>query len=89
MYNTDLEIWCNQQVNKHLVEKDLQRSFKKDLKSKILFVENKQLRQFTWKKCKELTEGHLKYFKDKFPNRDPLNFMDKSKAFKIYKQFMV
>jgi hypothetical protein len=89
MYNTDLEIWCNQQVNKHLVEKDLQRSFKKDLKSKILFVENKQLRQFTWKKCKELTKGHLKYFKDKFPNRDPLNFMDKSKAFKIYKQFMV
>ena len=38
MYDTDLEIWCNEQVNKHLVEKDLQRSFKKDLKNKILFV---------------------------------------------------
>ena len=38
MCDTDIEIWCNEQVNKHLIEKDLQRTFKRDLKNKILFV---------------------------------------------------
>ena len=89
MYDTDLEIWCNEQVNKHLVEKDLQRSFKRDLKNKILFVENDKLMQFTWKKCKELTNRHLQYFKSKYPERDILNLKDKNLAFKLYKKYMI
>tara|TARA_R100001480_G_scaffold109002_1_gene110590 strand:- start:42 stop:572 length:531 start_codon:yes stop_codon:yes gene_type:complete len=89
MYDTDLEIWCNEQVNKHLVEKDLQRSFKKDLKNKILFVENDKLMQFTWKKCKELTSQHFEYFKSKYPKRDILNLKNKDLAFKLYKKHMI
>ena len=89
MYDTDLEIWCNEQVNKHLVEKDLQKSFKKDLKNKILFVENDKLMQFTWKKCKELTSRHFEYFKSKYPKRDILNLKNKDLAFEVYKKHMI
>ena len=84
----DLEYWCWDEVNKYLDNKDLKKGFKRDLKSKILFVENKGLRQTTFKKCKVLTDGHLKYFKSKYPNRDALNFMPQDKAFKIYAQYM-
>ena len=84
----DLEYWCWEEVNKYLDDKYLKKGFKRDLKSKILFVENKGLRQTTFKKCKVLTDGHLKYFKSKYPNRDALNFMPQDKAFKIYAQYM-
>ena len=88
MFPTDLEMWCGEEMNKYLTDKYLKKDFKRDLKSKILFVENKGLRQTTFKKCKVLTDGHLKYFKSKYPNRDALNFMPQDKAFKIYAQYM-
>ena len=84
----DLEYWCWEEVNKYLDDKYLKKGFKKDLKSKILYVENKGLRQITFKKCRSLTDGHLKYFKSKYPNRQALNFMPQDKAFKIYAQYM-
>ena len=88
MFPTDLEMWCGEEMNKYLTDKYLKKDFKIDLKSKILFVQNKGLRQITFKKCKVLTDGHLKYFKSKYPNRDALNFMPQDKAFKIYAQYM-
>ena len=84
----DLEYWCWEEVNKYLDDKYLKKGFKRDLKSKILFVENKGLRQTTFKKCKALTNAHLEWFKSKYPNRDALNFMPQGKAFKIYAQYM-
>ena len=88
MFPTDLEMWCGEEMNKYLTDKYLKSGFKKDLKSKILFVENKGLRQTTFKKCKALTNAHLEWFKSKYPNRDALNFMPQDKAFKIYAQYM-
>ena len=88
MFPTDLEMWCGEEMNKYLTDKYLKSDFKKDIKSKILFVENKGLRQITFKKCRSLTDGHLKYFKSKYPNRQALNFMPQDKAFKIYAQYM-
>ena len=88
MFPTDLEIWCGEEMNKYLTDKYLKKDFKRDLKSKILFVENKGLRQTTFKKCKALTDAHFKYFKSKYPNLSALNFMPQDKAFKIYAQYM-
>jgi len=87
-YNTDLEMWCGEEMNKYLTDKYLKSDFKKDIKSKILFVENKGLRQITFKKCKTLTDAHFNYFKSKHPNISALNFMPQDKAFKIYAQHM-
>jgi hypothetical protein len=88
MFPTDLEMWCGEEMNKYLTDKYLKKDFKRDLKSKILFVENKVLRQITFKKCKALTDAHFKYFKSKHPNLSALNFMTQDKAFKIYAQYM-
>ena len=88
MFPTDLEMWCGEEMNKYLTDKYLKKDFKKDIKSKILFVENKELRQITFKKCKALTDAHFKYFKSKHPNISALNFMPQDKAFKIYAQHM-
>ena len=84
MYPTDLEIWCGDQVNNHLLKK----AFNKDIKNKILFVENDKLQSLGWKKCKVLTEAHFKYFKDKYPQRNALNFMPKDKAIAIYSKYI-
>ena len=88
MYPTDLEIWCGEQVNNYLTQKELKRLFTRDLKSKILFVENDKLQSLSWKKCKVLTEAHFKYFKDKYPQRNALNFMPKDKAIAIYSKYI-
>ena len=88
MFPTDLEMWCGEEMNKYLTDKYLKSDFKKDIKSKILFVENKGLRQITFKKCKTLTDAHFNYFKSKHPNISALNFMPQDKAFKIYAQHM-
>ena len=87
-YDTDLEGWCGEEMNKYLTDKYLKSDFKKDIKSKILFVENEGLKQITFKKCKTLTNAHFKYFKSKHPNISALNFMPQDKAFKIYAQHM-
>ena len=87
-YDTDLEGWCGDQISKYIDDKYLKSDFKKDIKSKILFVENKGLRQITFKKCKTLTDAHFNYFKSKHPNISALNFMPQDKAFKIYAQHM-
>ena len=87
-YDTDLEGWCGDQISKYIDDKYLKKDFKKDIKSKILFVENKGLKQITFKKCKTLTDAHCNYFKSKYPNITALNFMPKEKAFKIYVQYM-
>ena len=87
-YDTDLEGWCGDQISKYIDDKYLKSDFKKDIKSKILFVENKGLKQIAFKKCKTLTDAHFKYFKSKHPNISALNFMPQDKAFKIYVQHM-
>ena len=48
-YDTDLEGWCGDQMSKYIDNKYLKSDFKKDIKSKILFVENKGLKQITFK----------------------------------------
>jgi len=88
MFPTDLEMWCGEEMNKYLTDKYLKSDFKKDIKSKILFVENKGLKQIAFKKCKTLTDAHFNYFKSKHPNISALNFMPQDKAFKIYAQHM-
>jgi len=88
MFPTDLEMWCGEEMNKYLTDKYLKSDFKKDIKSKILFVENKGLKQIAFKKCKTLTDAHFNYFKSKHPNISALNFMSQDEAFKIYVQHM-
>jgi hypothetical protein len=87
-YDTDLEGWCGDQMSKCIDDKYLKKDFKRDMKSKILFVENKGLKQITFKKCKALTDAHFKYFKSKHPSLSALNSMQQDKAFKIYVQYM-
>ena len=53
-----------------------------------MFVENDKLQSLGWKKCKVLTEAHFKYFKDKYPQRNALNFMPKDKAIAIYSKYI-
>jgi len=75
-------------MSKYIDDKYLKKDFKRDMKSKILFVENKGLKQITFKKCKALTDAHFKYFKSKHPSLSALNSMQQDKAFKIYVQYM-
>ena len=83
-YDTDLEGWCGDQMSKYIDDKYLKSDFKRDIKSKILFVVDKELKQIKFKKCKRLTDGHFKWFKSKHPNLIALNHMSNDKAFEIY-----
>ena len=83
-YTTDLELWCGEQMSKYIDAKYLKSDFNRDMKSKILFVVDKELKEIKFKKCRRLTDEHFKWFKSKHPNLIALNHMSKDKAFEIY-----
>ena len=88
MYPTDLEIWCGDEVNKYLVQKAHKQSFNRNIKKKIMYIENDKLAGMYFKNTNVLTEKHFEFFKKKYPHRKPLNFMPKQKAFELYAKYM-
>ena len=88
MIPTSLAIWCCDEVNKHLVQKAHKSSFNRNIKKKIMYIENDKLEGVYFKNTNVLTEKHFEFFKKKYPHRKPLNFMPKQKAFELYAKYM-
>ena len=101
-YDTDLEIWCGDQVSKFLVKRDekrqskgLEKRLKKLLDSKILYRKNKDIFTMTFKNGSKITQKHLLYFEnvyspqkgyDKIADFKVLNTIPFDKALEIYKE---
>ena len=99
-YDTDLEMWCGDQVNKFLVKRDEKRQskghekrLKKLLDSKILYRKNKDIFTMTFKNGSKITQKHLLYFAnvyspqkgyDKIADFKVLNTIPFDKALEIY-----
>ena len=99
-YDTDLEIWCGDQVSKFLVKRDekrqskgLEKRLKKLLDSKILYRKNKEIFIMTFKNGSKITQKHLLYFAnvyspqkgyDKIADFKVLNTIPFDKALEIY-----
>ena len=99
-YDTDLEIWCGDQVSKFLVKRDekrqskgLEKRLKKLLDSKILYRKNKDIFTMTFKNGSKITQKHLLYFAnvyspqkgyDKIADFKVLNTIPFDKALEIY-----
>ena len=99
-YDTDLEIWCGDQVSKFLVKRDekrqskgLEKRLKKLLDSKILYRKNKDIFTMTFKNGSKITQKHLLYFEnvyspqkgyDKIADFKVLNTIPFDKALEIY-----
>ena len=86
-YDTDLEMWCGDQVNKFLVKRDEKRQskghekrLKKLLDSKILYRKNKDIFIMTFKNGSKITQKHLLYFANVY---SPQKGYDKIADFKV------
>ena len=80
-FETDLEMWCCDQVRKHLQRKDLKRHLKR------LFVMSKDKQFFTYKaKWSEVAPEALEKFKRKHPQDIVLNCLTFDEAFELYQQ---
>ena len=53
--DTDLELWCGEQVVKFLLSRDLKRLMNR----KIVYVKNKEIYEYTFKKTKKLEQKHF------------------------------
>jgi len=97
-YDTDLEMWCGDQVNKFLVAKDekkLEKRLKKLLDTKFLFRKNKGIFTMDLKSKEKITQKHLLYFENvysvkvgynKIADFKFLNTLPFDKALEIYKE---
>jgi hypothetical protein len=92
--DTDLEMWCGEEVNKFLVSRDLKRKLNK----KIIYEQNKELWEYSFKGVKKLEQKHLISFvngvaKAKVENNENwknvtaiLNTLPFDKALEIYRK---
>jgi len=87
--DTDLEVWCGEQVDKFLFSKELKRLLNK----KIVFLKNNGIYDLSFKKIKKITQKHLLYFAnvyspqkgyDKIADFKVLNTIPFDKALEIY-----
>lgn len=78
----DLEGWVGEQVNKHLLAKDLRRL----LRGKIIFTDPAKsgLRMMGFKNCRKVDSRHIDYFRDKHPDATILNEMSFDDALEIF-----
>ena len=83
-YETDLEMWCSEQVTNHLLLKDMRRA----LKSKVLFVDDKDdLREIRWKGLRKITDRHIEMVAAKYASAAILNSMPEAQALEAYRKF--
>ena len=83
-FDADLESWCGDKLNLHLISKKLKRLLKK----KVLFVNPKDnaIYEMGWKKTKILTPKHFEYFKNNNSDvKEILNLMPFENALALYK----
>lgn len=73
----DLAIWCGDQINAWLRNKEVRRLINKT-KTAVLTVDNKnQIWTHKWKGCKQITEKHLEAIALKFPERRIVNLLSR------------
>jgi len=81
--DTDLEMWCGEEVNKFLTSKVLKRSMKR----KILTLENNKIYETSYKGTKAITRDLLIKFINKYPDKQILNVMVFTKALNLYRKY--
>jgi len=85
MNDMSMEVWCAQQVNKWLAERD----FKKYMKSKVVFTdptsdEPNAIRYFSFKGVKSITKQDIEHIIAKYPKYNILNTMPQEEALAIW-----
>ena len=87
-HDTNLEMWCGQQVETHLIKQDM----KKAMRSKVLFIKSsaeKPVYQVGYTKVRRLSEQHVNTLtqcvKKDHPNAVILNKLPDGEALDIYK----
>ena len=86
--DTDLELWCGEQVDKFLLSRELKRLMNR----KIVYVKNKEIYEYTFKKTKKLEQKHFIHFAnyahtkgyEDISDFKVLNTMSFNKALEIY-----
>tara|TARA_R100000664_G_scaffold29927_1_gene42129 strand:+ start:3438 stop:3923 length:486 start_codon:yes stop_codon:yes gene_type:complete len=79
--DTDLEIWCHDQVTNHLLQKELKRHLKK------LFVMETDKQFYSYKvKWSDVTSIALDSWKEKNPSAIVLNALPFDEALNLYRQ---
>lgn len=80
---TDLELWCAEQVEAWLVERDLRRA----LRSRVLYLDAKsQLRECRWKGVRTIEPRHVEAFQKRRPGLTVLNVLPFAEALALYRQ---
>ena len=79
--NTNLEMWCHDQVTDYLIRKDLKRHLKK------LFVMETDNNFYTYKvKWSDLSDDQVAEFNKKHPTRIVLNALPFDEALELYRK---
>jgi len=87
-YDTDLEMWCGDQVSKFLLSRELKRL----MNGKIVYVKNKEIYEYGFKKTRKLEQKHFIHFNnysqtkgyEKITDFKVLNTIPFDKALEIY-----
>jgi hypothetical protein len=81
-----LETWINEAIN----ESEIYKDYIKDIRSKVIFIDDKNKLQFIgFKKCRNIRDIHLDYIKKNYKNSKILNTLHKEKAFKIFYSYVM
>lgn len=79
--DTDLEMHICDLVNRHLIRQDMKRM----MRTKILFVENGNLMQVSYKGTRKIDQRHIDNFRQRHPGVVPLNDMPEDKALETFR----
>ena len=80
--DTDLEIWCGEQINKHLADKELSRL----MRTKVVLVEDNSISVVGFKNTKKIDDRHIAHVSKQYPNLAILNTMPKAEALEIFER---
>jgi hypothetical protein len=80
-FQTDLEMWCHQQVGDHLALRDMKRK----MRSKALFVHEGKMWEMGFKGARKYVPRMADAVRRKYPDAIILNDLPAAEAAKIYK----
>jgi hypothetical protein len=80
-FETDLEMWCHQQVNDHLTSRDLKRK----MRSKALFVDGGKMWEMGFKGSRKYEPRIADEVRRQYPDAIVLNELPIAKAFELYR----
>lgn len=85
----DLELWCHMEVGKVEERKAIQKMFRKDIKTSVLYVKDDGVYYMKWKGVKAVEQKHIDAVRAKYPDVQILNGLPEAEALAIYAPLVV